>query len=317
MERELNDKEMGVLERVRKLMALASNNPNEAEATSAAQMAQKLLEAYNLDMAMAERTTGASKRSDSKLKGGLYKWQRSLWEEVAKLNFCMYWSEKGLVKGSTYQHRILGRHANVVSTKLMAEYLQETVEKLAREWAGDPRNWFTKAAVSYRDGMTYRVVEKLVKRREEILAEERRKKREEDAKRSHPGHTSSTALVLLDVIQSEEDANMDYLYGEGYSARQRMKRAQAEAEYAARLGARQKWIDENPEAYAEEQAAAHERQAKWLREEAKRAKRRKTSVTYRSPSYKGDLSAFHAGHRKGEDIGIDVQVSHNPAKGVK
>lgn len=44
-----------VTERVRKLLNLATKNPNEAEATAAAAKAQELLVAYNLDMATVEQ----------------------------------------------------------------------------------------------------------------------------------------------------------------------------------------------------------------------------------------------------------------------
>jgi len=59
-----------VVERVRKLLALAARNPNEAEATAAAAKAQELLAFYNLDMATVENVAGTSgAREDAKVRG--------------------------------------------------------------------------------------------------------------------------------------------------------------------------------------------------------------------------------------------------------
>lgn len=310
-----DDKELAVIEKVRKLLNLARDKgAHEAEAETATKLAMQLLEAYNLDMSAVERATGSGKRSDSHLKGGLYKWQRELWEQVAKLNFCMYWSEKGLTKGSAYQHRILGSRANVVSTQVMAEYLQDAIEKAAREWVGVTAKFFTKSAISYREGMAGRICQRLAARREDQRAEARRAKAEDAARSRHPGAATGTALVLIDDVEREEnDANMDFLYGEGYTARQKAARAEAEARYQDLMEKRRKWEEENPEEHARQQAEANAANEKWRKKSERNAKRRKgTQVSY--TTYKGDANAYQAGSRKGNDIGLDRQVKHTEQK---
>ena len=83
---------------VRKVTALLDTNGcTEAEAESRVAKAQELLETYNLDMATLG--TSDATRKDTKRKGGLYSWQRDLWKSVAEMNFCYYFSIKGLAKG--------------------------------------------------------------------------------------------------------------------------------------------------------------------------------------------------------------------------
>src|SRR5690606_22479832 len=102
--------DIGIEKIVRRIEALLNTNGcTEAEAQSRIAKAQELLETYNLDMA----TVGSKpdgKRNDTVRKGGLYSWQRRLWDSVAKLNFCHYLSLRGLARGSQYEHRLIGSH---------------------------------------------------------------------------------------------------------------------------------------------------------------------------------------------------------------
>lgn len=321
MNRDLTPEELAVISKVEKLLRLAGNNPNEHEAALASEKAMQLLEAYNLDMMILEKNSGKTgKREDTKFSGGLYPWQRSLWNAVAELHFCKYWFIKGLRAGQQYQHRVLGRQENVVAMRVMAEYLQQTVERLARDWAKETNQGspFTKSAISYRDGLSYRLVERLKTLRAERIEADERKKREDAARARHPGSAApGTALVLVDVIQAEEDANNDHLYGEGWSARRRAEREKANREYDERMAAQEKWQRENPEEYARQQAEQKKRSDEWWKREEKLAKRRKGVTTQRNKAYKGDSNAWYEGKAKGDDIGLDQQVGHNPANKVR
>lgn len=310
--RELSTEQLSVIEKVQKLLALAGNNPNEHEAAAASAKAMALLEAYNLDMMLVERNSGKTgKREDTKFMGGLYPWQRQLWNAVAELHFCKYWYIKGLSKGQTYQHRVLGRHENVVSTRVMSEYLQQTIERLAREWAGHGSQYFTKSAVSYRDGMAARLVERLQRLRQERLDADERKRREDATRARHPGAAPSTALVLADVVQMEEDLNNDHLYGEGWSAKQRANRARWQAEAQAELDKQAAWELANPVEAAAKKAKEKAEWDAYIKKNANRNSR------YTAPRYKGDANAYWQGHDKGNDIGLNQQVGHDPAKRVQ
>lgn len=215
---QMTAEQLAIIEKVKKLMALANNNDNEHQAAAASAKAMELLASYNLDMATVGKTAKGVQgaRKDNKLKGGLYGWQRELWKAVSELNFCMYWSIKGLARGSTYEHRILGSEVNVVSAQVMAEYLQSTVERLAREYAKTAfpgQSIFIKEMIAYREGLATRLSERLRQLRRDRVAEDERKKREAAATARHPGSAGGTGLILMDVIYSEEDANYDHLYG--------------------------------------------------------------------------------------------------------
>lgn len=290
----LSQEALKVIEKVKKLLALSKDKgATEAEAQVAAAKAMELLHAHNLDMLTVERSknAGSSQREDAKLSGGLYRWQRQLWESVSELHFCMYWAIKGLDKGSKYEHRVLGSQVNVVGTKVMAEYLQQTIDRLAGEWAKQTGNhFFSKSAISYREGMSSRICSRLRELKWEGMEADRKKQDEERMRTRHPAAAPGTALVLADVAQSEREANDDYLYGDGYSARQRAANAEWDVEYQKRKAAREEWGRAHPEEHARQQAEEAARAERWRKKEERNAKRRKGVI--RQAQYKGDSEAY-------------------------
>ena len=306
-----------IVERVRKLLALAKNNPNEQEAASAAAKAQELLEAYNLEMSDTHETKVAQ-RADKKRDGGLYKWQRNIWNGVARLNFCHYISIRGLSAGSVYEHRVIGSHANVLTTELMAQYLQDTVERLAQNWAyqNHYKSVFVKESIAYREGMADRICDKLWERRSKVLEEERTRIREEAAQRAarNEADPGSTHLTLVEIISTEADFNNDYLNGWklGTTARNkheseiRWKAYQAEQERKQK--AYEEWAKANPEEAAKLEAKALREAAEW---EARNAKKKGRAVRPRkmtAEEKRRNLPSYEDGWRKGVEVGIDRQV---------
>jgi len=317
---DLSEDQVNIIRKVEKLLALANaKKGNEAEAAVAAAKAQEMLAAYNIDMAMIDQGGGTSgKREDAKQKGGVYLYQRSLWRAVAELNFCMYWTsrrwgsrevnksyswgkQKETIWAIRYEHRVVGRTVNVISTKNMAEYLEQTIERLVMARVGDDNTQrFSRWAVSYRKGAAARIIEKVQDRRDEMEAEEAAKKREAEHRAARAGVSTSTTLTIADVRKSERDANNDFLHGEGWSAKQAERQrlaaiaaAKAEAEYTA-------WAQANPEeARAKEKAAQEESDRYW----AKRASR-----GGRSTSEDVDQGAYWAGYDEAKSVGIDPQA---------
>ena len=319
-----------VIELVQKLLNLANKNPNPEEAASAAAKAQKMLAEHNLEMSTVEEASGlkSGKREEQKLLGGMYQYQRDLWKAVGELNFCLYWNQMtwqkrkvqrrdpwdGTYKTSeqyakTWQHRLVGRSVNVMGTKLMGQYLEGAVDRLLmdrlREKHDQPNSQrWSSWAVAFREGAISDVVGRLYERREHLLAEEAlrvERERDEAMARATAGVSTENALALADLAQSEYDANMDHLRGEGWSARQRARRAEAarlQAEEEARYA---KWAAANPE-----EAAAEERK----REEADRrywARYRGGSSAPERASDK-NYGAYREGRKAGASISIDQQV---------
>ena len=320
-----------VIARIEKLLALANNNPNEAEAESAMRKAQELLEAYNLDMAtIGAAKPDANKRDDKKRKGGLYSWQRKLWKSVAEMNFCYYLSVKGLAKGSQYEHRLIGSHANVVATELMAQYLQDTIEKLAQQWAKDNsyKSVFVREAIAYREGMTARVTERLEAKRAQMVrdAKEEARKREEARAAGTP---TGTGLTIVDIISTEADFNNDYLngYEMGTTARLRheqemryqahvRKMAEDQAEHERRMASDPAYAEEYRRKQAERAKADKEWWEAYEKKNKRRASRSVSSTPRPRPRAKTaeekrmDLDSYWDGREDGAKVGIDTQIDN-------
>lgn len=326
---DLSPEAQRAIRQVEKLLRLAAKHPTEAEGIAAANKAQELLTAYNLDMATVERGSDSGKREDAKMKGGLYHYQRDLWQAVAELNFCLYWNQYVFNKdkagrrkerwsgrtirtqgGYDFVHRVVGRVANVVATRVMAEYLEQTIERLTRERLnGNGSQFFTRWAISYREGIAERIIEKIYERRKVQLNKERREQHEAEraaAMAASAGFSASTALTLSSYTKSEREANLDIVYGEGWSARQaaeRAERARAAAEAEAAYVA---WAKAHPE----EVAAEAERE----RKEVRKSRWRGGTRDYKERrNDRRDWGAYKAGHDAGARVSIDQQADHRKA----
>lgn len=331
---EITPEVKSVLEKVEKLLRLAASNPNEAEAASATAKAQDLLAAYNLDMAALEENTGDGKREKEELDGGRYEWQRDLWGAVADLNFCFYLNRTVFIEsplGTTkeyrshtnedgverwryvrgmwrHQHHVIGRKVNVAATKAMSTYLESVCDRIVKERV---RNTNERAngrwANSFRDGLVARVLGKIYDRRADILNEEQLKRKAQmdaAAASAAAGASTSTALTLASYAKSEDDANIDFVYGEGTSARWAANRA---AEAAAQRAAEEeytRWAAANPE------------KARKQEEERKRKAERDRQRQNRSYFKNKNTGAWLDGHRAGESVSIDQQAEQRKAKGL-
>jgi hypothetical protein len=326
---ELSEEQRSVVAKVEKLLRLADKNPNAAEAASATAKAQELLQAYNLSLAMVEQGSGGSgAREKAMLKGGVYQYQRDLWKAVAELNFCLHWNRR---KWEPYQrtvkswdgtkrqvtdekrvwiHCLVGRTVNTASTRAMATYLEQAIERLLRERLGPNQTnmLFSRWAVSYREGAAHNIIQRIYKRRRELLKEEERKRRDAEAAAvaaTRAGVSTATALTLSTYIDKETDANMDFIYGEGWSAEQaaeRARRAKAEAEAEAEYAA---WAAANPEEARREEEKARKR------EEAEEKRRARRGSGDSGKQY--DAGAFWAGNDAAKKVSLDQQVDTGSA----
>ena len=293
-----------IADKIRKLMASGESKKatNEVEAQIFLDKAQSLLEQHGLSLLELEKMGKKQdhSRSDSRLTGGLYKWQRVLWKDVAETNYCMYWSIKGLTKGSKYEHRVLGSKLNALVVRQLAEYLQEAVERITRErFENNPNLYFSSAANAYREGMADRLARRL---------RDRMWQRKQEADKAKAA--DSTALTVADVEDAEYWANQDYMYGWApgtaakNAAEQKIRSAKWYAEYQAKEAAK-KAADElfkktDPEGWAKEQA----------RKKAEQDKQDKKygSFRYRIRSTKPKDPAYYEGYDKAQDISLDRQV---------
>jgi len=290
-----------LLRKVQALLALAQS-PNENEALAAAAKAQELIALYNLDLTRSGATE--ADRKGQKIKGGLYKWQRSLWESIAATNFCLYWCDRGTAKGSKFEHNLLGREVNVASARVLAEYLEGAINRLVRERFGnDPRAYFCSAANSYREGIADTLRYRLWEKREAQKVEE--------ARRNAATPTGNALVTIGDAEDEERWANLDAQHGykpgttkaralEWKANHRARRRAEEEADAMLKASDPEGWQRKEDEAKAERERASAEWEKRWK-------KRRKPA--------KDKPAEYYIGRQVGETVSLNEQIDEVKVKG--
>ena len=322
-----------LIDKIGKLLAKAASTKIEAERDLFNAKAMQLIEDNNLSMAAIEiggNSAKMARRTDEKMKGGLYQWQRELWQAVADLNFCMhfqlytfdpnkiskYWAKQygGVAhvpdykKGGYYfQRRLVGRVVNVQATRVMAEYLEQAIERaLADELHNREDHLFSEWSNGFRSGAADEVIYKLVDRRNKVLNDEKVKERQKEAElraKGAEGFSTDKALTLAGVKEAEEAGNYDHIHGEGAYARKLAARAAHAARIAKQEQEYAEWAKANPE------------EARKQEEEAEKRWRRYGHIpwNYGIGKNKYDKGGYNSGSKAGRNIGIDQQMD----KGTK
>lgn len=321
----MDDDQQQVVAKIEKLLRLAGRNTSPEEAASAVAKAQELAVAYNLDIGNINADEDKSAvREKLKLRGGMYVFQRQLFQSVAELNFCMYFTyvrreptfvnkvdpydgqkyRKRVVK-KHFEHRVIGRLVNTRSTRAMAEYLLATVERLVSERYANAQRWM-RAAVVYREGMVDELCERLRDKRRELEEIEARKQANAAAR---AGTSTSTALTIASFSKAEEEANMEFHYGAEFMQRRKARaQAQREAEEAYT-----RWADANPEEARKEQ----EKLQKEFDKRMARERNRRSAPSEADKRYAEHSGEYWSGRDKGKQISIDQQVSDRPESAPK
>ena len=134
-----------IIERIRKLLALSENNPNEHEAVSAALKAQKLIAEY--DVQELEITGEECRRVPVQVQGDYYvgkRWCIYLANAVAKNFRCRAYrhNERRMRRGSAHVIRFVGFELDAKAALLTYNMLVEVGEHLAREEAARYRRLY-------------------------------------------------------------------------------------------------------------------------------------------------------------------------------
>lgn len=153
----------GVLDRVRRLLALAERGGTEHEAAAAAAAAQRLIDRHRLDVALLDvdqedEAAPPEAIGDVVLDDSMKRrvtWRGTLAGGCARAQGCrVYWSPVGGV----YAIRIVGAPARVAAAASLYSYLVREVERLGTvEGAGHGRAW----AHAWRHGCAARLRERL------------------------------------------------------------------------------------------------------------------------------------------------------------
>lgn len=279
--------------KIRKLLELASKgNTTEAEASVALNMAQELLAKYNLSMAQIEEARDTSKpetaeeakrtKEQNTSRSAMYEWQRNLWRTLATVNYCWYYTVKGTrevgnFRPKTKLHMIVGREANVLSTRLMGEYLEETINRLC-PYKGRER--LSRSALSWREGCASRLQSRLVDKQDAMI------QASQDAVRD------VTALTLRSVQDQEWDANYMFMFGKEAHEQLLIRRLNR---------AKETIIDSKP-MQPVTAAEQRKRDAKQARAQAKYDREQQKYWDRR------DMNAWYEGRQSGDAIGLDAQA---------
>ena len=115
----MNDK---IIERIKKLFALGSNNPNENEAKSAMRMARKLLDKHNLSMYdLKQEDEVGIKLEDYKN----VPWVRIVYDSISRLYDCKHLIDKA---AKPNKHLIIGREGNRITASIVIHYILKEIE---------------------------------------------------------------------------------------------------------------------------------------------------------------------------------------------
>jgi len=121
-----------IIDKIGKLLKLAES-PNMEEASSALEKANQLLKEHNLQM------SDISEKSDLKEviygeSGRIVTWKKILLNEIAQFNYCTIILSKTYLnnlKNGASRFIIYGREDNIVSTKMMYEYLVSAIDRIS------------------------------------------------------------------------------------------------------------------------------------------------------------------------------------------
>jgi hypothetical protein len=208
-----------VLDRVRKLLRLASNSgATEAEAQLAAEKAAEIMREHGLSTATIEAEGGAAegraRREAESFERGRHPWMSDLMSAVAKSCFCLLDVEFiGSGKKQRLRFRLFGRESATASAFALADYLKVTIWRLSSNADVSSPHYF-------RSGCAERLGERIRENHEEALRQQReaaeRQQREAAARAAHPGAATGgnmPAVILEDYALSETELNEDLLNG--------------------------------------------------------------------------------------------------------
>lgn len=195
-----------MIDKIRKLLALASS-PNENEAAAANEKAQALLLEYNLSMSDVETTEDevGDEPVTADVNGvtSAEPWRRPLANAIAQMYFCkyVYWTQNG-----KDTHTFIGTKVNAEVTKLMFDYLHETVNRLARKGALTvPPNERSPYRVSFRAAATRRLCVRIHDRIQEA--------KQGGTIKTEGGNTLPALLSMFEKANAATNAFVQEKYG--------------------------------------------------------------------------------------------------------
>lgn len=168
------DEHSKLIDTIRKLLALAGSS-NEHEAARALERAQGLLVKYNLETTHgltleALRKTHVSDDSilaDGGMLTDAANWCRIVAKGVAVLCNCEYFYTPVSIKGQQYdEHGFIGQRHSIAVARLMFEYLQQAVNRIADQAVKSSR---VSVRNSFLHGCAFRLYQRMVERANAVM----------------------------------------------------------------------------------------------------------------------------------------------------
>lgn len=325
-----------IINRVRKLLALAAegSGATEAEAALAAARAAEIMEEHGLRTAQLEAGGGlGERRVDDQGEGGaFYRWQPELMAAIAESCFChCEIVHESVAHGVGYRQRsvrggfrLIGRESAVVSARVMFDYLNSTVWRLSRESGADTPRWF-------RRGCAERLGERLRHRHYEVLREQKEKAEAETERQAQSGSGNGTALVVVleDYALRERDLNDDLRRGQppGTTAARReesLRRSREQLEMQRRLVAEgvppeiawdMVYLNMTRERAEQYEAARSKQEQAPPRRQRKRRDRGPSAQETREQRAR-DSQSWATGRQTGDEVSLDRQVAEQEKRRI-
>lgn len=208
-----DEKQMKILSRVRKMMALASNaGATEGERDNAMRAVHATLAKYNLTLSQVDETDPNADEARKHLRKAFLgkPWAVMITSAIARMYFCHYhYQTVGGNAGPTQKavHNFVGRHSNVVTAQEMAEFVVTSVNREAQKYQRDTSGTYADYR-AFAQGAAARVFQRCAAIEDEAKSEGVKPEADDDQlTQDQPG----TALVIATLYKTETDANAHFV----------------------------------------------------------------------------------------------------------
>lgn len=178
-----------IIDRVRKMMALANNDgATEGERENALRMSYALLAKHNLTI---DDLQEVEERCAEFLDSVHAAWARQIANAIAKLFFCNYYIS---YPNGKIRHNFVGKASNAMTASLISDYVMRSVRREASRMStasGHGTAWKT----SFCKGAMYKIIERCKAMRAE----------------QETAPVTGTGLMVIDVYKSETLANDEFI----------------------------------------------------------------------------------------------------------
>lgn len=189
----MNEVTDAIVERIKKLMALAEKGGTEAEADAAMAKVQEILTKYNLSMGDTRLTQDKDEQFERQ--SVTFEWNASwisiVYHAVAELYFCKMWNEPNGTRDR--KAVLLGKPVNIYSAMWVARVVVENGKRLAKEYAQHAYREYGMNAVSASNNFKKGYASRINARCWEMISAAKRGQVKDEA--------TGTALVVADFYE--------------------------------------------------------------------------------------------------------------------